>query len=178
MLFRSLSRFIGDITAGTSKNCFNAPIYSRTYDLSAGPEATHLRFSGTTTVRGGMVAVNRSFWMQIYSGSSLLIEQNPLISTNVSFSQDDSGVLRLATTNNAWGQYYLYGGTLRCEAPGVLPTNSLIQIGAVWKPYGTLDLNGYDQTLAMFKTGYNAIDPSHEMVMSSKIGRASCRERV
>lgn len=163
-----LSRFIGDITAGGTKNYFNAPIHSRTYDLSAtGSESTHLRFSGMTTLRGGLLAVNRAFWIQVYTGSSLLIEQNPLISTNFSFSQDDGGTLRLATTNNAWGQYYIYGGTLQCEAAGALPTNSIIQIGVNWKTFGTLDLNGYDQKLTMFRTGDNTTNANHEIVTST-----------
>jgi autotransporter-associated beta strand protein len=54
----------------------------------------------------------------------------------------------LAVSGNVWGDTTLGRGTLRTDAPNALPAATKLKIGLNYAAGGTLDLNGFDQTVA------------------------------
>ncbi len=71
------------------------------------------------------------------------------------FAKTDGGTWLIATTGNTWGTTTIQGGAssiLRVGITNALPTSTNVIIGSGTTGFGTLDLNGFNQTIAQLNT--------------------------
>lgn len=76
-----------------------------------------------------------------------------------------AGLVALGGTNHVLGTFEVAGLTVRADAPGVLPANTILSLGAAYSPDGTFDLNGFSQTVGQLKRGIST--PGTRVVTSA-----------
>jgi autotransporter-associated beta strand protein len=98
--------------------------------------------SGTLVIAGG---VSGNPFFVINGGATLIFNTTPLALGTL--YADDVGLTILDVGGNTWGGTVVAKGTLRMGLENALPTNSYLRMGLSYGPAGTLDLNGYNQTV-------------------------------
>jgi autotransporter-associated beta strand protein len=118
--------------------------------------------SGLITTSGGRYNANGGTWMKLAGGVAgvnafLVVNANGIIEfTNApisigtgTFHADSGGTTILGVSGNTWGSTLFSGGTMRMDVANALPATTTLQIGGVsYGPSCTLNLNGFDQTVA------------------------------
>jgi autotransporter-associated beta strand protein len=99
-------------------------------------------------ITGGMLAPTAP-QVVINASGTINITTTPFNLGNGVFWTDASGLTVLGVSGNTWGTTMLTGGSMRMDAVNALPTNSALRVGGIWYgPSCTLNLNGFDQTVA------------------------------
>ena len=111
-------------------------------DTAAGTTMVNL----TTTLEPASISVNNSSKSYTFTGSGQL-------SGPASLSKNGTGSLTVANTgqNNFTGPISIVGGTVQSGLANALPTNATVTLADT--PGATLNLNGFDQTLAALSGG-------------------------
>ena len=104
--------------------------------------------SGGTTlvITGGMTGSGGGLCV-INSSGTVVFTGKPLSLGGDMFWTDSSGLTVVGVAGNTWGDTLVAGGTLRMEVASGLPAATALQIGVSYQPGGTVDLNGFDQTV-------------------------------
>lgn len=103
--------------------------------------------AGTTFVLAGGASGGGGLFVVNASGTFVVAEK-PLLIGNDTFWADSPGLTILSVAENVWGETILGRGTLRTDVANALPAATKLKIGLNYAPAGTLDLNGYDQTVS------------------------------
>ncbi len=118
--------------------------------------------SGLITTTGGRYNANGGTWLKITGG---VTGSNPFFVVNANgtieftttpisigtgtFHADSGGLTILGVSGNVWGGTLFTGGTLRMDVTNALPATTDLKIGGVsYGPNATMNLNGFDQTIA------------------------------
>ena len=112
---------------------------------------TRLGSAGGTTlvVAGGMKGTGGS--CVINAGGTIAFVNTPLAIGTDQFYTDSGGLTIVGVAGNSWGDTLVAGGTLRMEASNALPAATIMKIGISYSAGGTLDLNGFDQTVGQLR---------------------------
>ena len=102
---------------------------------------------GTTLVITGGITGSGGGLCVINSGGTVVLTGKPISLGGDMFWTDSSGLTVVGVAGNAWGDTLVAGGTLRMEVASGLPAATALQIGVSYQPGGTVDLNGFDQTV-------------------------------
>ncbi len=108
---------------------------------------------GFLGVVGGVTGVNQQIVINAGGSTIGFFEKPLLLGSGGTFYSDQTGLIILSVTGNAWGTTLSAGGTLRTDLAGALPTNSALRLGVSYSTNGTVDLNGNDQTVAGLQSG-------------------------
>ena len=88
----------------------------------------------------------------VRSGAQVWIENTPIQTPGVDFKQTQPGEVFLSVAGSQYASWYIQHGTLVCEGANVLNPEGGIVIWDTGSNGGTLDLGGYDQTVAVLKS--------------------------
>jgi len=132
--------------------------------------------AGTNTLSGSIITSGGRFFAS--SGSRLNITggvtgPNPFFVINAAgviafttmpltlgtglFWTDTGGLTVIGVASNTWGDTMVANGTLRTDVANALPPTTTLKIGGIsWAPNGTVDLNGFNQTV----TGIQRFEPN------------------
>lgn len=102
--------------------------------------------SGSTLTMTGGAAGGGGLYVANSSGT-LIIAGKPLLIGGDTFWADSGGLTVLSAASNVWGETVLGRGTLRMGAARALPAATKLKVGLNYAAGGTLDLNGFDQTV-------------------------------
>ncbi len=140
-------------------NTYSGPI---TVDPAGG---TRIQAANSTTLNltGGVTNAGTGSLRLSAQGVSAAINVNTTPLTLGSANTlliSDPGVVTLGVAGNTFGIANIgYNGTLRTSAANVLPSGTIVSLGEVLDANagtGTLDLNGFDQTIAALRTTASA----------------------
>ncbi|MDF1754814.1 MAG: autotransporter-associated beta strand repeat-containing protein [Verrucomicrobiales bacterium] len=105
--------------------------------------------SGSLTFSGGVTGTTNTFLVINSSGGSIHFTTKPIDINGGTFHVDSGGLTTLEVSGNTWSRTRFTSGTLRLNAVDALPPTADLFVGGVsYGPNGTLDLNGYSQTVA------------------------------
>ncbi len=106
-------------------------------------------------ITGGVTASNPFF--VINAAGTIAFSNLPLNLGSGTFWTDTSGLTVIGVAGNSWGDTMVANGTLRTDVANALPPTTRLKIGGIsWGPNGTVDLNGFDQTV----TGIEKFEPA------------------
>ena len=145
----------GALNNASGTNTYSGPI---TVDPAGGARIQAAN-STTLNLTGGVTNAGTGSLRLSAQGASAAINVNttPLAlgSANTLFVSDP-GQVTLGVAGNTFGTATIsYTGTLKAGAANVLPSGATVSIGEISDAYagtGTLDLNGFDQTIAALRT--------------------------
>ena len=110
----------------------------------------------TLVVAGGLTGSNPSF-IAVNANGTIHFTANPIQLGNNTFYTDSGGLTLIDVAGNSWGGTRLISGTLRTGIANALPANTTITMGgASYGSGGSLDLNGFDQTISGITHGTDA----------------------
>jgi autotransporter-associated beta strand protein len=109
--------------------------------------------SGTLIVSGGVTQSDGGGLFVINSSSTMIFNTTPLSLGSKIFYTDAGGLTVLGVGGNTWSETMVAGGTLRLDAPNVLPAAASLRVGVGYQPSGTLNLNGNSQTTSKLYPG-------------------------
>lgn len=98
---------------------------------------------GGVTGGGGLLVINSSGTIAFYN--------TPLSIGTDQFYTDSGGLTIMAVAGNTWGDTQVASGTLRMDVANGLPAATLLKLGIGYGPNGTLDLNGFNQTVGQLR---------------------------
>lgn len=104
--------------------------------------------SGTLVIAGGVFG--NPFFV-INGGATLIFTAKPLALGTL--YADDVGLTILDVAGNTWSSTTVAKGTLRMNVADAMPANTTLRVGLDYGPAGTLDLNGYGQTVSQLFSG-------------------------
>jgi len=118
--------------------------------------------SGPITTSNTRINANGGTWLKITGGVTganafFVVNANgtieftgaPVSVGTGTFHADSGGTTILGVSGNTWGSTLFSGGTMRMDVANALPATTTLQIGGVvYGPSCTLNLNGFDQTVA------------------------------
>ena len=107
---------------------------------------------GSFDIVGGVVG--SSLVVGANGGTFMRISEKPILTSSLTAHSAGGGIL-LAVTNNTFTSLEVGGSYLRTDLPGVLPPTVTLQQGAGSAKSSLIDLNGNDQTVGQFKTGWS-----------------------
>ncbi len=113
---------------------------------------------GSLTFAGGVSGTNTFFVLNPNSGS-IAFTTNPVnLGSGGNFYADSGGLTVLGVAGNTFGITTFTGGTLRMDVANALPANTILRAGGIsYNPNGTLNLNGFSQTVgALDRAGTTA----------------------
>jgi len=111
--------------------------------------------SGSTLVMAGGASGGGGLYV-VNSSGTFVIAEKPLLIGSDRFWADSTGLTVLSVTGNIWGETILGNGALRTDIDNALPAASKLEIGLSYAPGGTLNLNGFDQTVSLL-TNYTTV---------------------
>ena len=129
----------GTLFTGSGSNVLAGPVIC----------TNQVRFqaSGSPLVfTGGVTADNNGLFV-INSGSLVAFKDKPINIGTRTFWSDSGGLTLIAVSGNTWADMLVANGTVRCAVTNALCPTASIRIGVWYGSSGTLDLNGYDQTI-------------------------------
>ena len=135
----------------------------------SGSGARVVASSGTTlNITGGATtSTNPTFVVNAYG--TVNITTNPIDLDGGTFYTDSGGLTILAVAGNTFANTTFASGTLRMGVANALPSNTIFRhSGLSYGTGGTLDLNGFDQTVGALYTG-----PDLSRAAGSKITSAT-----
>jgi autotransporter-associated beta strand protein len=104
-------------------------------------------------ISGGMTG--NTFFV-INGIGTLLIETTPLTMGTGTLYADDRGLTILNVASNQFGSATMAKGTVQMNVAHAMPPNANVRIGVGYGPWGTFDLNGYDQEIGYLHVGSTA----------------------
>lgn len=107
--------------------------------------------SGSLDVVGGVTGAQ--LVLGANGGTVIRFSGKPISAASVTAHSSGGGIL-LAVTNNTFTYLEVGGSYLRTDLPGVWPPTVTLQQGATSAKSSLIDLNGNDQTVGTFRTGY------------------------
>ncbi|MFO7938097.1 MAG: hypothetical protein R6V06_10905, partial [Kiritimatiellia bacterium] len=124
----------------------------------------HFFDSGTTCVfKKGISPIGDP--MTILCGSGTMIFEDKVnLGSGGRFYADQWTRIYLNVSSNIWGLTTFGRGNLIMNAVNALPENTSFTLALSYGPYGTLDLNGYDQTIKEIIIG--TTDPGDKIIKS------------
>ncbi len=106
-------------------------------------------------VRGGVTnGDSGSYYLVLNSNGTLAFYDKPLNIGNNKFFCNPSvegGIVVLGVAGNTWAESQLYSGLLRLEAVNALPALAPLKVGMPAQADGSIDLNGYNQTVCQLE---------------------------
>jgi len=103
--------------------------------------------SGTTLVfKKGVSRIGNPFF--VLNGYGTVIFDDKVDIGTAQFYADSPTKVYLNVSSNIWGSTTLANGELIMNAVNALPANAYIRLALGYAPRGTLNLNGYDQTIS------------------------------
>lgn len=107
------------------------------------------------SVAGGLSGSNVQIVVSGAGGSTILVTNTPWhLGSSGNFYDDGAGLTILAVTGNVWGAALKAGSaTLRTDVANAFPSNAALRVGVGYSTSGTVDLNGFDQTIGSLQTG-------------------------
>ena len=103
--------------------------------------------AGVLNITGGVTGASPFF--VVNAQGTIAFTTTPLNLGGGIFHTDSGGLTILGVASNVWATTVFTGGTLRMDVANALPTNSALRVGGIWYgPSCTLNLNGFDQTVA------------------------------
>ena len=112
----------------------------------------HLVNNSTLVYKGGVQAIAGSS-IFIPGGNGKIIYEGKVDLGATTMYADGTTTIWLNSSNNVWGSTTLAKGTMIMNVVNALPSTSYLRFTLNYGPYGTLDLNGYDQTIKYMYTG-------------------------
>ena len=110
--------------------------------------------SGTLDVTGGVTGGSDTFVVNAHGSAVLSFTTTPVtLGETAQFYSDAGGTVALGVSGNTWGTTVVAGGTVRMDVADALPAASALAIGLGYSPNGTLDLNGFNQTVGELRHG-------------------------
>ncbi len=131
-------------------NRWNGPIYLSGIN---GLISNHIQSDGSATmleINGDISGIDGNFSSLFLRGTGNGIVRGRIYLPGLSVLKTDASTWTISSTNNEWASTTLAVGTLRIGANNALPTNLVMVIGQS-STVATLDLNGYNQQLAIFQ---------------------------
>ncbi len=120
---------------------------------------------GSLTFTGGITGTN-TFFVINASGGSIEFTTNPIdIGSSGQFYTDSNGLTVLGVDGNTWGTTFLKNGTLSLGVANALPTNATFR--HFGSSGGTLNLNGFAQTIARLYTDATTPNDSGSQITSA-----------
>ena len=107
--------------------------------------------SGTTLVITGGMAGPGGGLCVINSGGTISFYNTPLNIGSDQFYTDSGGLTVMGVAGNTWGETLVAGGTLRMDIANGLPAATVLRIGISYSAGGTVNLNGFDQSVAQLR---------------------------
>jgi len=104
--------------------------------------------SGTLVIAGGVFGTP---FFVINGGATLIFNTTPLQLGTL--YADDVGLTILDVAGNTWSSTTVAKGTLRMNVANAMPATTTLRVGLAYGPPGTLDLNGYNQTVSQLFSG-------------------------
>ena len=136
----------GSVTGGCLNNWGGTNTLSGPITMSAG----RIVAGGGTLLNivGGVTGVSNP-QLVVNAVGTIAFTTTPINLGTGTFWTDAGGLTVLGVAGNTWGTTTLTGGSLRTDVANAFPTNSTLQVGGIWYgPSCTLDLNGFNQTVA------------------------------
>lgn len=128
--------------------------------FAGGVEGRIQQTSHTLIFNGGVTSTNLNVMFASFSGTTTIINSNPVNVGTAIVKAHDPGITWLNAAGNVMGQLNpAWGNTVFIGASNALPTNVVLRIGEsslVTAGTGTFDLNGYDVTCGQLLSSYNA----------------------
>ena len=126
---------------------------------------------GTTLVITGGITGSGGGLCVINSGGTVVFAGKPLSLGGDMFWTDSPGLTVVGVAGNTWGDTLVAGGTLRMEAASGLPASTALKVGVSYQPGGTVDLNGFDQSVGQLlsettNAGTRAVTSSKPAVLT------------
>ncbi len=109
--------------------------------------------SGSLNITGGVLGTNRQLVINASTGATISFTGNPvLLGSGGVFYTDAGGLTVLGVASNTWSRTLVAQGTLRLDVANALPSAGTLELGVSYQPGATVDLNGFDQTVAQLKS--------------------------
>ncbi|MGB3118138.1 MAG: autotransporter-associated beta strand repeat-containing protein, partial [Verrucomicrobiales bacterium] len=103
---------------------------------------------GSLTFTGGVSGTNTFFVVNSGGGVTNFTTTPVNLGAGGNFYADSGGLTTIGVSGNTWGTTSFTSGTLRLDVANALPANSLLRVGGVsYGPNGTLNLNGFSQSV-------------------------------
>ncbi len=103
-------------------------------------------------ITGGVTGTNTFFVLS--PAGTLAFKGGAInIGSGGTFYLDTPGLVTLGVTNNTWGGTTVGSGTMRMDAANALPAGATLTMGLSYATNGTLDLNGFNQTVGQLLSG-------------------------
>jgi len=149
----------GALRATDGTNTWSGPL-----TVSATPPLRALN-EGSLTFAGG-VAAPSGLTLAPDPGATLAVTGVPLTAGgSAKVTAQGGGTVVFGASSNLWGTLEIASTTVRTDATDVFPPGSIILMGRSDALDATLDLNGFDQTVAQLKRGTTA--PGTRIVTSA-----------
>ncbi len=129
--------------ANSGTNFWNGPI------AISGNDLTQIYAIGTgvrLTVNGSITGSSGLTFLRGASGTGIIAGNVSIGGTGI--SKTDNGTWIINSVNNIWGPTAVADGTLRLGANNALPVTTVLTLGQSSSTTGTLDLGGFNQTVA------------------------------
>jgi autotransporter-associated beta strand protein len=151
--------------AGALRSVDNGNTWSGLITLAAGGNRIGITNSGVFNLTGGLTGDHSLQFAGAANGTIVL--SNQPVSIKGSLGVVDSTTLRVDVTGNSWSTTSIsYGGTLKLGINDALPASTVVTLGSTNSTHGTLDLNGFNQTIV----GLNDLGTGNRRVLNSSTG--------
>ena len=105
--------------------------------------------AGVLNITGGVTGTGANPFFVVNAQSTIAFTTTPLNLGPGTFHADSGGLTILGVAGNQWTNMLFSGGTLRLDVTNALPATTELKMGGVWYgPNCTMNLNGFDQTIA------------------------------
>lgn len=133
--------------AGALRSVDNGNTWSGLITLAPGGNRIGITTNGVFTLTGGLTGDNGLQFAGNANGTIVL--SNKPVNIKGSLGVVDSTTLRVDVAGNSWSTTGIsYGGSLKLGINDALPASTVVTLGSANNTHGTLDLNGFNQTIA------------------------------
>lgn len=131
-------------------NTLSGPIIA---DTATG--AVRFATSSRLTITGGVTNTGSGLFVLNPSATGVFaFTTTPLNLGGGTFYLDTAGTIELAVGGNTWSGARVAAGTLKLMAANVLPATASLTVGLGYSTSGTVDLNGFDQSISWLEGTY------------------------
>ena len=133
----------GSILSNSGSNTLTGAI------TTMGQVRTVVNGGATLVVRGGVLnGSGTGNWLILNTSGTLAFYDTPLNLGNNIFFSNPAGAFVLGVAGNTWAETWLLSGMLRLDITNALPASAPLKVGTSLQAYGSLDLNGNNQTVS------------------------------